>query len=143
MNPTRRTLAASILTAIVVVFFGGDVSWAADNDLIRRPDEDVNSRSLRERSGLRPNESLLFNGWGVTPAGEHVPASDMPLKFVTAPDKKRFLAVSGGFNNHGVTLLDVANRKVTQFPLSSSSDSASTFQRPYADTGFNGLSSSQ
>ena len=81
----------------------------------RQGDEDVRSPSLRTRSGLLPKDSLLFNGWGVTPAGEHVPISDLPLKFVFSPDKKVLLAASGGFNDTGLTLFELATRKVSQF----------------------------
>ena len=82
---------------------------------VRGPDEDVNSPELRARSGLLPNEHLLFNGWGVTPAGQHVPMSDLALKLVVAPDGKRLLAAHGGFNQHGLTVFDIASRKQTQF----------------------------
>lgn len=115
MNLAMRPLKILILFLFLLDAAGAESPATIPQGAVRRPGEDVNSRALRERSGLRPNESLLFNGWGVTPAGEHVRASDMALKIVVAPDKKRLVAVSGGFNNHGVTLLDVANRSATQF----------------------------
>ena len=87
----------------------------ADNLRVRKPTEDVNSPAVRKRSGLEPNESLLFNGWGATPAGEHVGITDMAQKLVFAPDKARVLAVNGGYNKHGLSLLDPATRQVTQF----------------------------
>jgi hypothetical protein len=37
----------------------------------------------------------------MTPAGEHVTISDMPLKLIVSPDGKFLLAVSGGYNNTG------------------------------------------
>src|SRR6266581_5909606 len=115
MNSTTRTLAASTLAAVAVSFACTDLASAADHNPVRQPVEDVNSAAVRRKEGLTPNENLLFNGWGVTPAGEHAPVSDMALKLVIAPDKRRLGAVSGGFGNHGVTLLDMANRKVAQF----------------------------
>ena len=99
----------------MVAFACTDVFSAADNNPVRQPSEDVDSPELRRKAGLQPNENLLFNGWGVAPAGDQVPVSDMALKLVVAPDKRRLVAVSGGFSNHGVTLLDMANRKVAQF----------------------------
>jgi YVTN family beta-propeller protein len=87
---------------------------AADQP-VRQPGEDVNSAAVRERQGLRPDTNLLFNGWGVTPAGEHTLVSDLALKLVMAPDHKRVVAVHGGFNQHGVTLLDPVSRQQTQF----------------------------
>ena len=81
----------------------------------RQGDEDVRSPSLRARPGLMPKGSLLFNGWGVTPAGEPRAISDLPLKFVFSPDKKMLLAASAGFNDPGLTLFDLTSRRVTQF----------------------------
>jgi YVTN family beta-propeller protein len=87
----------------------------------RTPDDDLNSPALRQRAGLLPGAHLLFNGWGVTPAGTHTRISDMALKMVVSPDKKRLVAVSGGFSDTGLTLYDLAMQKVTQFlPLKES-----------------------
>src|SRR5512147_3014404 len=106
---------ASILL-ILSLTFAAQPCPAADN--VRQPGEDVNSKSLRQRQGLTPNQDLLFNGWGLSPAGEHVPVSDLVLKLVIAPDKKRLVAVHGGFGKHGVTLLDLESRKqIAFFPL--------------------------
>ena len=105
----------------MVLVVAGIASVAAGAGPVRGPDEDVNSPQLRARPGLQPNAQLLFNGWGVTPAGEHVPMSDLALKLVVAPDGKRLLAAHGGFNQHGLTLFDIASHKQTQFlPLSRS-----------------------
>lgn len=87
----------------------------------RTPDEAVNSPALRERAGLLPGENLLFNGWGVTPAGTHTRISDMALKMVVSPDKKMLVAVSGGYSDTGLTLYDLKTHAVTQFlPLKES-----------------------
>ena len=81
----------------------------------RKAGEDVRSPALRSRAGLRPDASLLFNGWGVTPAGQHVLMSDMALKFVISPDKKTVAAVNGGFTDTGLTLFDIATKGVHQY----------------------------
>ena len=81
----------------------------------RHADEDVKDPDVRQRAGMVPGKNLLASGWGVTPAGEHVRISDLPLKMIVSPDKRMLVAVSGGFNDTGVTLLDLATRKVTQF----------------------------
>ena len=47
-----------------------------DQPALRQPGEDVNAPEVRQRPGLHPNKDLLFNGWGVTPAGEQTPVSD-------------------------------------------------------------------
>jgi YVTN family beta-propeller protein len=87
----------------------------------RLPSEDVTSPAVRQRQGLRPDANLLFNGWGVTPAGQHCVISDMPLRLIVAPDHQRLLAVHGGYTKQGVTLIDPVTRKQTQFlPLDES-----------------------
>lgn len=62
-----------------------------------------------------PGTNLLFNGWRVTPAGDSTEISDLPLKLVVAPDKNSLVAVCGGFNEHGISLLDLKTRKLRQF----------------------------
>ena len=62
-----------------------------------------------------PSTNVLFNGWGLTPAGQQVAISDLALKMVVAPDGATLVAVSGGFNDHGVALLDLKTRGLRQF----------------------------
>jgi YVTN family beta-propeller protein len=82
----------------------------------RAPADDVNRQDVRQRQGMTPDENLLFNGWGMTPAGQHVPISgDLALKMIVSPDHKRLVAVTGGYSNQGLTLLDIESRKVTQY----------------------------
>jgi len=65
--------------------------------------------------GHYSNGQLLFNGWNITPAGEQVPVSDLPLKMVVSPDGSTLVTVSGGFLKTGLTLIDIAQKKKTQF----------------------------
>lgn len=82
----------------------------------RATGEPVATASLRTAAGLAPGESLLFNGWGLTPAGHHVRLNgDMPLKMVVSPDGTTLAVVTGGFNNTGLELLDLGGRTSTQF----------------------------
>jgi YVTN family beta-propeller protein len=104
----RCLVAAAILVFIVLPAL-------CQTPPVRKSGEDVNSPALRQKPGLAPNRDLLFNGWGVSPAGEHVPISDLALKMILSPDKKTLITVSGGFSDTGITLLDIASRKVRQF----------------------------
>jgi YVTN family beta-propeller protein len=104
-----------IFPALCVAIAIASLEAAAQDQPVRQPDEEVNSAAVRERPGLRPNTNLLFNGWGVTPAGEQTIVSDLALKLVVAPDKKHLVAVHGGYTEHGVTILDLASRQQTQF----------------------------
>src|SRR5438105_3954265 len=83
----------------------GGTALTAQRLALRRAGDDVRSADVRDSAGLAPNENLLFNGWGVTPAGEHVALSDMPLKMVVSPDGQTLAAVNGGFSSTGLTLI--------------------------------------
>ena len=87
MNAPARILATWTLTALVAALACTNVFSAAENNPVRQPIEDVNSPELRRKAGLQPNQNLLFNGWGVTPAGDQAPVSDMTLRLVIAPTK--------------------------------------------------------
>jgi YVTN family beta-propeller protein len=116
LTPTCLKLLFRAAIALTLIQFNAHAA-----EKLRGPDEDVKNPDLRGRPGLQPNKNLLFNGWGVTPAGQHVPTTDLALKLVVAPDHKRLLAVHGGFNEHGVTVIDIGTRKQTQFlPLAKS-----------------------
>ncbi len=81
----------------------------------RQPDEDINSADVRTRQRLTSGATLLFNGWGVTPAGEHVACGDLALKIVVAPDKKAALAVCAGYNQQGVNVVSLDAKRESQF----------------------------
>src|SRR4051794_35999730 len=57
---------------------------SAQHSATRAPGEDVNDPSFRVCQHLTPDAGLLFNGLGLSPAGEHVRISDMPLKMLVA-----------------------------------------------------------
>src|ERR1035438_4299919 len=100
----------AVMTTLTLLSFLS--AGAQQQSPVRKADEDVKDARLREAQGLKPNENLLFNGWGVTPAGQHVTISDLPLKMVVSPDKKMLLAASSGFNDPGLSLLDIPSRRV-------------------------------
>jgi YVTN family beta-propeller protein len=106
-------LSAPLLLLGLIAWHIGSNPFA-QRSLQRNAGESVGDEEIRTTSGLRPGDSLLFNGWGVTPAGSHVPMGDMPLKLVVSPDGKTLAAVTGGFNDTGLVLMDVATRTVRQ-----------------------------
>lgn len=81
----------------------------------RLPTEDVDSAAVRQRQRLTPDSNLLFNGWGLAPAGEHVSIGDLPLKMVIAPDRKAVVAVSAGFQHVGVNVVNLDAKHDPQF----------------------------
>src|SRR5205807_8592877 len=86
MSSTRR-LTVGFLACCIAAAAGGQ-------ELPRRDaGQDVKSSDVRQRVGLTPGDNLLFNGWGITPAGKHVQISDLPLKMITSPDGKYLASV--------------------------------------------------
>ena len=109
MQRSLLTLAVGLIIPLTAV------NTPAQKGAARKANEEVNSAEVRQRPGLLPDGNLLFNGWGMTPAGTHVPVGDMPLKMLIAPDKKMLVAVSAGFNRVGLTLIDLEGKRVAQF----------------------------
>src|ERR671933_744032 len=113
------------LVAVAVISGGSATGLVAPGTVAQRPAtrlaaQAVDSSDLRAMSGLAPDSALLFNGWGLTPAGRHVTTTDLPLKLVLSPDGKTLAAVHGGYNEEGLTLIDVERGSVSQFlPLKS------------------------
>jgi DNA-binding beta-propeller fold protein YncE len=59
--------------------------------------------------------TVLPNGWKVTPAGTIVPlAGDMPLRVLPLPDGRRALVLTGGYHDHSLSLVDIADSKILQ-----------------------------
>lgn len=107
----RHAIAAGVVLALL----GTATALMAGRRALRQANDDMRGSEVREMEGLVPNANLLHNGWGVTPVGEHVPLSDMPLKLVVSPDGQTLAAVSGGYSKTGLTLISLKERKVTQF----------------------------
>ena len=55
---------------------------------------------------------LLPNGWTLTPAGKHVPLTDLPLNIIPLGDGKHALAASSGYNAHQLALVDLPGLRV-------------------------------
>src|SRR5262245_19590972 len=53
---------------------------------------------------------LLPNGWTITPAGEQVTLTDLPLNIVPLPDNQHALVASSGYNAHELVLVDLQTK---------------------------------
>ncbi len=51
-------------------------------------------------AGRTDDGFLLPNGWTLSPAGEQVTLTDMPLGIVPLADNRRALVASSGYNQH-------------------------------------------
>ena len=108
MNSQKSLMALAICVCAA--------SFALAQDAAKRAaDEAVNDLAVRQRQGIAPGDHLLFNGWGMTPAGQHVSISDLALKLLVAPDGKNLIAISAGYNKQGLSVIDIAGQRVAQF----------------------------
>jgi YVTN family beta-propeller protein len=64
------------------------------------------------RPGPTKDGFLLPNGWHLTPAGRHVPTTDLPLNIVPLKDGRHALVGTCGFNPHHLSLVDLEAGKV-------------------------------
>src|SRR5262249_22670640 len=55
---------------------------------------------------------LLPNGGVVSPVGEQVPVTDLPLNILPLPDGRHALVATSGYNAHELTLVDVDKKAV-------------------------------
>jgi len=54
---------------------------------------------------------LLPNGWRLTPAGEQVSLTDLPLNILTSADGKYAFVATSGYNAHELTVIDLKSRE--------------------------------
>ncbi len=67
-----------------------------------------------------PEGYELPNGWRITPLGKAIPTEDMLLNLSVAPDGKAVIATHGGFNPHGLVVIDASTEAAMQrIPLKS------------------------
>ena len=99
----------------LALFLAGSLHAAPLPTTSRQAGEDVNSVEVRTRQSLTSGANLLFNGWGVSPAGQHVPCGDLALKILIAPDKKAAIAVCAGYNQQGVNVVSLDTKRESKF----------------------------
>ncbi len=72
-------------------------------------------QAARQRYSGRQNDGsvLLPNGWRITPAGEQVSLSTLPMSIALAPDEKNALVLNGGFLPPTISVIDLATTRET------------------------------
>lgn len=61
-------------------------------------------------SGPTKEGFLLPNGWTLSPVGDQVPLTDLPLNIVPLPDSRHALVGTAGYNAHELSLIDLETR---------------------------------
>jgi YVTN family beta-propeller protein len=72
----------------------------------------VRSEDKPAQPGPTAEGFLLPNGWTVTPAGEQVILTDLPLNILPLADNKHALVATSGFNAHELCLIDLKTKQV-------------------------------
>src|SRR5690349_5780391 len=62
-------------------------------------------------AGKTENGFLLPNGWTITPVGDQLELSDLPLNILPLSDGKRALVSTNGYNAHELSLIDLGEKK--------------------------------
>jgi YVTN family beta-propeller protein len=63
--------------------------------------------------GKDGDATLLFNGWKISPVGNHIPTGDMVIGGAFSPDGKTLAIVNAGFGAHALHIVDVASERQT------------------------------
>jgi YVTN family beta-propeller protein len=61
-----------------------------------------------------PGGYNLPNGWRITPIGKSIPTEDLLLNMAVAPDGRAVVALHGGFNPHGLVVIDTNSGDAVQ-----------------------------
>ncbi|MDX1935099.1 MAG: hypothetical protein SFU56_21080 [Capsulimonadales bacterium] len=61
-----------------------------------------------------PPKIKLYNGWYLTPVGQHQTIGDIPQMAALSPDRKTLAVTTGGASEHALLIVDPANGKVRQ-----------------------------
>ena len=81
----------------------------------------LGSQPIDEPQTVRPRHTgrqtdgsvLLPNGWTITPAGEQIPLSTLPMSLALSPDEKHALVLNGGFLPPTISVIDLAGTRET------------------------------
>jgi YVTN family beta-propeller protein len=62
--------------------------------------------------GPKAGSFLLPNGWTISPAGDQVALTDLPLNIIPLADNKHALVATSGFNAHELSLVNLHDKKI-------------------------------
>jgi YVTN family beta-propeller protein len=114
MPASQRLLSAACLLLTLPLSEAQSTRSAPSSSKTNEP---VTARRLPQPI---PGGYALPNGWRITPAGKSVDTEDLVLNLTTAPDGASVIATHGGFNPHGLVVIDAKTEQVTQrIPLRS------------------------
>ena len=80
--------------------------------MLRAGDDKVAGTAKAQYAGKTDRGFLLPNGWTISPAGDQVTLTDLPLNIIPLADGRHALAASSGYNAHNLVLIDLATKAV-------------------------------
>jgi len=105
----RRTFFPAVTLALTAALAGFGLTHSAHKSIAGK---NVALPDLPDGNGTG---TRLPNGWHVTPAGTPIALpGDLPLKMQFSPDGRSLLVLTGGYHDHGVSVIDPAANRVTQ-----------------------------
>ena len=111
MNQATFKMSARPMALLAILLLGGlslSSQNARDVDLHEYP------RTGRQTDG----GFLLPNGWSITPAGEQISLSTLPMSLALSPDEEHALVLNGGFLPPTISVIDLAaTRETARVPV--------------------------
>jgi YVTN family beta-propeller protein len=87
--------------AMLFALLPSAAAWAQEKPASEKP----------QYPGATDDGFLLPNGWTISPAGEQIPTTDLPLNILSTPDGRYALVATSGYNRHELTLFDLQTRQ--------------------------------
>src|SRR6266851_2031983 len=70
--------------------------------------------SIAQHPHATPEGFDLPNGWKISPVGKAVGTEDLLLKVIAAPDGRVVIGTHGGYDPHGLVVVDAKTHEATQ-----------------------------
>ncbi|GMU91712.1 MAG: hypothetical protein AMXMBFR4_07700 [Candidatus Hydrogenedentota bacterium] len=78
----------------------------------------VGGMAVADLPGPMADGYLLPNGWRISPIGETIHTEDLILNLIGTPDGSRMIALHGGYNPHGLVVVDCdSGKEIQRIPL--------------------------
>ena len=105
----RRTVFPAVTLALTAALAGFSLIHSAHKGIAGK------SAALPDLPDGAGTGTRLPNGWHVTPAGTPIALpGDLPLKMQFSPDGKSLLVLTGGYHDHGVSVIDPTSNRLVQ-----------------------------
>ena len=97
-----------VAAAVLIPVLGGLVFPLFAQD----PQSQLEGKPARTQVGPSADGFLLPNGWKLTPAGDQVALTDLPLNIIPLKDGRHALVGTAGYNAHELSLVDLQSKRV-------------------------------